>query len=68
MLRFIEPRKKQIRFHVDLTGFTIVSLVLTGLKLADVVAWPWYVIWSPVWIPLTIALIVALIICIKRSY
>jgi len=43
-------------------GFTrALTILFVGLKLAHVIAWSWWWVFSPLWIPVAIALIILLI-------
>lgn len=41
--------------------FTLLLVMFIGLKLANVITWPWIWVLSPVWIPLAILVVVGIV-------
>lgn len=39
----------------------LLTILLTGLKLGDVIDWSWWWVLSPIWIPLLIALVILVV-------
>lgn len=47
--------------------FTLLGLLLIGLKLGKVIAWPWWQVLLPLWGPLALVIVIIVIVAIVAS-
>lgn len=54
--------------NTGISGSTALFLLFLGLKLANVITWSWWWVFSPLWIPLTIVIVIFFLMVIFNFF
>jgi hypothetical protein len=55
------PQTDTSKTQVNVTFPGLLTILFIGLKLGNIIDWPWVWVLSPIWIPVALLLVVALI-------
>jgi hypothetical protein len=47
--------------YVSLNFTNSLALLFIGLKLADIITWPWLWVTAPIWIPLAVPIVIGIL-------
>ena len=49
--------QKNVKIVIDMQWLALITLCLVALKVFDVIAWSWWIVFMPIWLPILLVLL-----------